>query len=181
MAWVTPRTWVTNEIVTAAQLNEQIRDNMNETAPAVTFSASPGHIVGNEAVNDLVYRLVVNNAVATAQTTTSTTYTDLTTVGPARSVSTGTSALVCWSARVRNATVGGISYVGLTISGATSSAAADALALQFEAATSNQIMRAGVAQIYLGLTGGSNTFTMQYRVSAGTGEFAQRNLSVIPF
>lgn len=29
MAWTAPRTWVTGEIVTAAQLNEQIRDNMN--------------------------------------------------------------------------------------------------------------------------------------------------------
>lgn len=27
MAWTAPRTWVTSEIVTAAQLNEQIRDN----------------------------------------------------------------------------------------------------------------------------------------------------------
>lgn len=29
MAWTAPRTWVTGEIVTAAQMNEQIRDNMN--------------------------------------------------------------------------------------------------------------------------------------------------------
>ena len=29
MAWTAPRTWSTGEIVTAAQLNEQIRDNMN--------------------------------------------------------------------------------------------------------------------------------------------------------
>lgn len=27
MAWTTPRTWVTGEVVTAAMLNEQIRDN----------------------------------------------------------------------------------------------------------------------------------------------------------
>jgi hypothetical protein len=29
MAWTTPRTWVTGEVVSAAQLNEQIRDNEN--------------------------------------------------------------------------------------------------------------------------------------------------------
>lgn len=28
MAWSSPRTWVTNEIVTAAQLNQEIRDNL---------------------------------------------------------------------------------------------------------------------------------------------------------
>jgi hypothetical protein len=30
MAWVAPRTWVTNEIVTATQLNTHVRDNMKE-------------------------------------------------------------------------------------------------------------------------------------------------------
>src|SRR6266542_5785773 len=29
MAWVTPRTWVQGEVVTAAQLNEQLRDNIS--------------------------------------------------------------------------------------------------------------------------------------------------------
>jgi hypothetical protein len=27
MAWTTPRTWITGEVVTAAQLNQQLRDN----------------------------------------------------------------------------------------------------------------------------------------------------------
>lgn len=181
MAWTTPRTWTTGEVVTASIMNTAVRDNFNETGPAVVFSASPGHLVGNEAVNDLAYRLVVNNAVSTAQTTTSTTFADLTTVGPARTVTTGTSALVCWSSRVRNNTAGEISYVGLDISGATSSAPTDALSIQFESDSADQLVRAGVAQIYTGLTGGSNVFTMKYRVTGGTGEFAHRNLSVVPF
>lgn len=29
MAWTAPRTWTTGEIVTAAQMNEQVRDNLN--------------------------------------------------------------------------------------------------------------------------------------------------------
>ena len=29
MTWVAPRTWVVSEFVTAAELNEQIRDNEN--------------------------------------------------------------------------------------------------------------------------------------------------------
>lgn len=29
MAWTTPRTWATNELVTASLMNEQLRDNMN--------------------------------------------------------------------------------------------------------------------------------------------------------
>ena len=35
MAWTTPRTWVTGEIVTAALLNTHVRDNLNVTAPAI--------------------------------------------------------------------------------------------------------------------------------------------------
>lgn len=35
MAWTTPRTWTTGEIVTAALLDTHLRDNLNVTAPAV--------------------------------------------------------------------------------------------------------------------------------------------------
>ena len=35
MAWTTPRTWTTGEIVTAALFNTHLRDNLNVTAPAV--------------------------------------------------------------------------------------------------------------------------------------------------
>jgi hypothetical protein len=35
MAWTTPRTWTTGEIVTAALMNTHLRDNLNVTAPAV--------------------------------------------------------------------------------------------------------------------------------------------------
>lgn len=34
MAWTTPRTWTTGEIVTAANMNTHVRDNLLETAPA---------------------------------------------------------------------------------------------------------------------------------------------------
>ena len=45
MPWVTPKTWVDGELVTAPMLNEQIRDNMNELAP--------GHIVAADATERL--------------------------------------------------------------------------------------------------------------------------------
>jgi hypothetical protein len=34
MAWTAPRTWVTDEVVSASQLNTHVRDNLLETAPA---------------------------------------------------------------------------------------------------------------------------------------------------
>jgi len=39
MAWTTPRTWVTGEVVTAALLNTHLRDNLDETAPATVTTA----------------------------------------------------------------------------------------------------------------------------------------------
>lgn len=39
MAWTTPRTWVANDVLTAAQLNTDVRDNMNETAVAKVTTA----------------------------------------------------------------------------------------------------------------------------------------------
>lgn len=34
MSWTTPRTWIVNEVIMAADLNSQLRDNMLELAPA---------------------------------------------------------------------------------------------------------------------------------------------------
>ena len=39
MAWTTPRTWVTGEVVTAALLNAQIKGNLDLSAPAIMTTA----------------------------------------------------------------------------------------------------------------------------------------------
>ena len=39
MAWTTPRTWSTGEVVTAALLNAQIKGNMDLSAPAILTTA----------------------------------------------------------------------------------------------------------------------------------------------
>lgn len=33
MAWSSPRTWVTSEVVTAAHMNQEVRDNLNAVLP----------------------------------------------------------------------------------------------------------------------------------------------------
>lgn len=46
MAWTTPRTWVTSEVVTAAEMNAHVRDNMNflrtGVAQITTVTANAG-------------------------------------------------------------------------------------------------------------------------------------------
>ncbi len=45
MAWTVPRTWVTGELVTAAQFNAHIRDNFNVLREReIWFSAASGNI-----------------------------------------------------------------------------------------------------------------------------------------
>ena len=49
MAWSSPRTWVTGEIVTAALMNTHVRDNFNVTAPAVL--TAQGDLLYGSAAN----------------------------------------------------------------------------------------------------------------------------------
>ena len=71
-----------------------------------------------------------SGVVATSQTTTSASYTDLSTSGPAVTATvSGTSALVMLTANISNSTVGSNCFMGVDISGATTVAAADTRAL----------------------------------------------------
>lgn len=179
MAWTTPRTWVTSEIVTASHMNTHVRDNFNESAPAKATSGS-GFIVTTGA-NTILQRTAVSNEVLALQTTTSTSYTDLTSAGPSVTVTTGTIALVSIVAAIQNNTAGQTSYVGVDISGATSAAANDNQSLHFESTVATDEIRTSVCYIQDGLAAGSNTFKMQYRVSGGTGAWQRRRIGVIPF
>tara|TARA_Y100000310_G_scaffold291725_1_gene319881 strand:+ start:4022 stop:4423 length:402 start_codon:yes stop_codon:yes gene_type:complete len=51
MAWTAPRTYVTGELVTAAILNADVRDNLLQTAPALV--TTDGDIVAATAANAL--------------------------------------------------------------------------------------------------------------------------------
>lgn len=120
--------------------------------------------------------------VATSQTTTSTSYTDLTTSGPAATVLTGTRALVIVTAQMNNGNGGAFCYMGYAVSGATTTSAADATAVSLEqngaSGGQSQDVRISAASI-ASLTPGSNTFTAKYRVTAGTGTFLNREIIVI--
>ena len=117
------------------------------------------------------------NTVSSYQTTTSTSFTDLSTSGPAVTVTTGTKALVILTAYI--ATDGGSAAADMTyaVSGATTIAANDAVALS----SSPAIFRGSAVNLVTGLTAGSNTFTAKYRKQGGSGSgaFANREIIVI--
>ena len=114
--------------------------------------------------------------VSTSQTTASTSYVDLATVG-ATTLTTGTSALVTVSCNAQNLTAGAIQYMGFAVSGATTTAASDTYAAFYRNSDNYQNQLSATFQVTL--TAGSNTFTSKFRVDAGTGIFLSRNISVV--
>lgn len=123
-----------------------------------------------------------NATVGTSQTTTSTSYTDLATGGPAVTVTTGSKALVIVTATMANNSSNAYSYMDFAVSGATTRSASDstaAIVRQTGASSGqNQEIRLSSASV-VSLTAGSNTFTSKYRVSGGTGTFINREIIVI--
>jgi hypothetical protein len=121
--------------------------------------------------------------VATNENTNSTSYTDLTTPGPAVTVTTGTKVLVIVTSQLNGAN-GSTTFMSYAVSGATTIAANDPVALIRQNDTGVQfnanIRASAVSQVTL--TAGSNTFTAKYRNSVGGGSlsvFRERDILVM--
>lgn len=179
MVWTAPMTAVANTIFSAAQFNQFVRDNLNETAPAKATVTDAYFTVA--ATNSIAQRKCFNSIVATSQSTSSTTYTDLATVGPGVSVVSGTQAIVMLTAGVLTDTNNSAAFAGYEISGATSRAATDAEALEIDGITANNTIRATATSLATGLTAGTNTFLMKYRAGTNQATFANRQMIVFPF
>lgn len=178
MAWTAPKTWVANAILTAAELNVHLRDNLSETAPAKV--SVPGQIIVSTAANAITARTPATDADTAINTYTSTSYGATSTAGPAVTVTTGASAYVSMVARIAHNTAGEQGFVDFQISGATSRLPSDQTSLRFQAASAGQGARMGISRLVTGLTPGNNTFTLRYRTTAATATFAERVLTVIP-
>ena len=150
-------------------------------APAVAGSVvmTLPATTGTLAVQGEAYGRSATATVATSQSTTSNSYADLATVGPAVTVTTGTKAFVALCSNTDGQTNKAVS-ISVAVSGATTVAASGPNGFGFTTSTAGNELRGGVSFIITGLTAGSNTFTMKYLVSAGnTGTFTNRQISVI--
>lgn len=180
MAWSAPMTAVAGAIFTAAEFNQYVRDNLNETAPAKATAAG-GYFVAT-GVNAIEERLSARATVNTDESTASTSYTDLATVGPSVTVTTGTQALAVISSESyisSGGTQASTCRTSVEISGASSVAATDDTCV-CRSGNSGDRYQMSRAVLVTGLTAGSNTFTLKYRVSASTGNFTRRNIAVLP-
>lgn len=159
MAWSNPQShiWATGEIVTAANMNTYITNNLS------FLGGTSGAVV------------------ATSQTTTSTTYTDLATSGPAVTVTTQTTAVVTLTAQFSNNTINDAAYMSVAVSGSTTLAAADANGVFWQSlAAAGGFNQQGGTVWLSGLTAGSNVFTAKYRANGGTATFSARTITVEP-
>jgi hypothetical protein len=177
MAWTTPLTAVANASLTAAQWNASVRDDLLTAAPALAANAGSWFVA--TGTNTIAERRILTQSIVTSQTTGSTSYTNLTTSGPAVTVTTGTQALVIVSSRLTVDTAGQTAYAMYAVSGATTIAGDDNGSLQHTPSNGGYNMRASAVYVESSLTGGSNTFTVQYRVTGGTGTWSARRLVVM--
>jgi hypothetical protein len=180
MTWTAPPVFVAGNTLTAAQLNILSTD-LNETGAGKATAA--GQFFVSTGVNALAARAPGSDVAYVSEATTSTTITDLTTVGPIVTVTTGSSALTLLNASIANNTVNGTSTIVIDISGATTVTGSGSLIpMSFTSATVGQQATVGAVRMSTGLNSGSNTFKMMYGVSAGTtGTFNRRHLTVLPF
>ncbi len=195
MAWATPPTFSSGAVLTAAQLNILSNNHLECGAATVTTA---GDIVVADGANSMGTRLAIGSAndilvsdgsvpvwrstdVSTdtsSNTTTSTSYTDLWSPSSVSvTVTTGTKALIHISSLLSNNTAGGVTYMSFSISGATSANASDTKAIRAESNAANDQYQMG-STFYTTLTGGSNTFTLEGKVSTGTGTFTNARIVV---
>jgi hypothetical protein len=178
MAWSAPPTWTTGQTITAAFLN-QLRDNLNETA--VAKATTSGSYAVSTAANALSERSIGFDTIATQVSHTNTAFSDLTaSVGPTVTVTCGARCIGMHSSYLENSTVNLASLTALEVTGATSVTPTDNFALSMTSSTANSHLRASWVMVYE-MTAGVNVFKMKYRVSGGTGQFAFRRLTVVPY
>jgi len=120
--------------------------------------------------------------VAAQESTSSSSYTDLTTAGPAVTVTTGTRALVMISASQRSTISGAQAYMNFAVSGATTRTPQtnENTNTSWGSVTGGMNEVASVQILVTGLTAGSNTFTAKYSAPVGdTVSFQNRKITVI--
>lgn len=120
--------------------------------------------------------------VAASESTTSTSYVDLTTTTDSVAATIGASgkALVIMSALFTTGP-GGTHYMGYAMSGANTAAATDAKCVAaWTTVNTAQVSASGVF-LETGLTPGSTTFKAKYKSNVNGCAFSNRRLAVIPF
>ena len=209
MAFVTPTDVTVGSVLTASKYNQEVVENGLAGQPIFTNEAARDAAIPSPYEGQRVYltaptvptaaggdtaiptgvTTIYNGSVWVCTTpvgsrtdasgqTNSASYTTTLSGSPGTNPSvtlvTGTSALVSITCNISTTAV--VSIMSFAVSGATTLAANDAFSVEAPSSVTTSV---GRTLVLTGLTGGTNTFTLQYKsVSAATGTFVRRNIVV---
>ena len=181
MAWTAPMTAVAGTVFTAAQWNATVRNNLNACAPAIATTGARW-LVSN-GFNSLVERQPDVEYIGTTESTTSSSYGDLATLGPIVTMTTSTKVLVTIGGHINSNTAQSGGKIGVDVSGATSLAASDANCFFATAPLSLAPYKGTWTTLFdEHMVAGDNIFTLKYRaVDGGTCYFSNRLLVIMSF
>jgi hypothetical protein len=179
---------ITNSMATAIDAKgDLIVGTGADTFSRLAVGATNGHVltVDSAEATGLKYAAVsaspasAENSITTSQTLTSQSYSDLATVGPAVTLTTGTKVLVMWAVHTNTGGSNNNCFVDFQITGATSRSANDETALVTPEYGGNENMRlTGFTRV--NVTAGSNTFTLKYKQKNNTqATYKNRQIIVI--
>ncbi len=192
MAWTSPMTFIPNTVLTAAQLNTHLRDNLLETGPAKSVGATTTGYFVAEGPYQIGRRIIHSNGSEEPQSTSSDAWTDLdfvygtgtpSSVGPTVKILTGVNALVIIQCRVSkqiNAPHKDTAFMAAAIYGATEREPDELYA--FKTSQYKDGANAGsFAYMATDLNPGINIFRAKYKISGtSTATFDDRRILVIP-
>lgn len=174
-----------NHDTTWAAKGDSIVGTANDTAAVLSVGANGTiNVADSNQTTGQAWELKSAGAqtadVTTSETTTSTSFTDLATSGPAVTITVGISgmALIIVSASIFNSNAGNNTFMSYSIDGDTATTARGAVIGAISSTAGTQRMTR--ANVETGLSPGSHTFTSKYLTAANTGTFAARRIIAIP-
>lgn len=177
-------TWSGSPTITTPTIASFTNSQHNHTNSAGGGQLGTSALANASITPNLLATGAATALVATAETTATTSYVDLTTTTDSVTTTIGANglALVNISSLMSNNTASDSCFMSFAVSGASTVAASDANSIQYGIAATgaNSLYKMGIGILLTGLTAGSNTFKVKYKVNGGTGTFTNRQISVIP-
>ena len=168
---------LTSMTLTSPTVNTQLTGTAVGTGASQVAQGSHTHAASSPT--SAVARV---DAAESTSASTDTGFIDLTTAGPAVTITTGTKALVTVGCRMTTGAAAGETDMGFVVSGASTLAAdVERSQIFIQEASGSAYCGASRSILVTGLTAGSNTFTAKYRYvgTSSTAQFKSREISVI--